>query len=339
MAMLDAIDGITHGIDGTPNTIDGPPHAIDGITHGIDGNPPCHRCHAHAIDGIAHGLRWLPRTPLMGLLNAFRQRPNPLDISNLADVLTFLDVNVRTSRGVARLSNQRGIILGKADTRSRPRRNAAQSRRAGVSSCVTERERRRFWGRPFHRTLRAINRSLRLIEASCRAVDAAERFAAERPLRAARNFELASDWLREITTHLSYAARGLSVMAGRIASSSSLPSSAPEELAAATSSWIDAVRKMESLSSRCDDSYIALLEAMAGGSLLFDLDELPGDQRVPAPRRIVIHRPPERRSLGNSRCIRFLHERRQRSARSRVAEDARRICRGRAPPFLATCTL
>lgn len=206
-----------------------------------------------------------------------------------------------------------------------------------MSSCRTERERRRFWGRPFRRTLRAIDRSLRLIEASTHAVDAAEGFAAERPLRAARHFELASDWLREITTHLSYAARGLSVMAGRIASTPSLPSSAPEELAAATSGWIDAVRKMESLSSRCDDSYIGLLEAMAGGALL-DIDELLGDQGVPAPRRIAMHRPPERRSPRNSSCIRFLHERRQRSARSTVTEGARRICRGRAPPFLQRAT-
>jgi len=245
--------------------------------------------------------------------------------------VTFLDA--------LRLSTQRGIVLGKAATRFRPRRNAAQSRRAGVSSYGTERKRRRFWGRPFRRTLRAIGRSLRLIDASCRAVDAAEGFAAERPLRAARNFELASDWLREITTHLSYAARGLSVMAGRIASTPSLPSSAPEELAAATSSWIEAVRKMESLSIRCDDSYIALLEAMAGGALLLDLDELLGDERVPAPRRIAMHRPPERRLPRNSSCIQFLHKRRQRSARSTAAEGARRICRGRAPPFLATRTL
>jgi len=240
--------------------------------------------------------------------------------------VTFLDA--------LRLSTQRGIVLGKADTRFRPRKNAAQSRKAGVSSCGTERKRRRFWCRPFRRTLRAIGRSLRLIEASCRAVDAAEGFAAERPLRAARNFELASDWLREITTHLSYAARGLSLMAGRIASTSSLPSSASEELAAATSGWIDAVRKRESLSSRCDDSYIALLEAMAGGALLLDLDELLGDERVPAPLRIAMHRPPARRSSRNSSCIRFLHERRQRSTRSTVVECVRRICRGRAPPFL-----
>ena len=266
-----------------------------------------------------------------GLLDCgSRSDPTTQQPSNPPEEVTLLDV--------LRLSNQRGIVLGKADTRFRPRRNAAQSRRAGVSSWGTERERRRFWGRPFRRTLRAIDRSLRLIEASCRAVDAAEGFAAERPLRAAREFELASDWLREITTHLSYAARGLSVMAGRIASTPSLPSSAPEELAAATSSWIDAVRKMESLSSRCDDSYIGLLEAMAGGALL-DLDELLGDQHVQAPRRIAMHRPPERRSPRNSSCIRFLHEQRQRSARSTVAEGARRICRGRAPPFLATRTL
>jgi hypothetical protein len=207
-----------------------------------------------------------------------------------------------------------------------------------VSSYGTERKRRRFWGRPFRRTLRAIDRSLRLIEASCRAVDAAEGFAADRPLRAVRHFELASGWLGETTTQLSYAANGLSLMASRIASSPSLPSTVPEQLAAATSSWIDAVRKMESLSSRCDDSYIALLEAMAGGAPL-DIDELLGDQRLPAPRRIAMYRPPERRSPRNRSCIRSLHERRQRSARSTVVECARRICRGRAPPFLGTCTL
>src|SRR4051794_7433766 len=121
--------------------------------------------------------------------------------------------------------------------------NAKQSRRSEVRTCAASRTRRRSWQHPFRRTRQSVNHSLRLIEKSGRVIDAAERFAARRPLRAARKYRRVSGWLDAATKELSSAVRALTATAEKIAFSPAQASDAPP-LREATARWAGAAGKL-----------------------------------------------------------------------------------------------
>jgi hypothetical protein len=215
--------------------------------------------------------------------------------------------------------------------------NANHPRRAGVSSCGADRVRRLSWTRPFRRTRQAIDRSLRLIEESGRVIEAAERFAAHRPLRAAREYERVSGWLDEATAQLLYAVRALTVTTAKIALSPAQASDAPPLLLEAAVRWAGAAGKLAVLSNRLDDTFDIILDAVAGGTPL-DFSQLFRKPIVTA--QVIRLRPvPERRLSSGDGAIYVIRDRRRRSVRITVAEAARRIFRGRAPPLAATCPL
>jgi hypothetical protein len=221
-----------------------------------------------------------------------------------------------------------------AHYRSASHENARDSRRTRVSSCGAERDRRRSWLCRFRRTRKAVDHSLRLIEESCRVVEAAERFAARRPLRAARQYRRVSDVLDEVTVQLAAAAQTLQMGARQIGAGEL----GPEALARATAHWSAATQKLFVLSSRLGDTFDLIMEAIGSGTTL-DLSTLATYPSGATPRVIRLRPRPARRLPLGSSCNRVLRQRRRRAGRRKFAEAARRIFRGRAPPFVSTCLL
>ncbi|HEX3578743.1 MAG TPA: hypothetical protein VHY33_09285 [Thermoanaerobaculia bacterium] len=178
---------------------------------------------------------------------------------------------------------------------------------------------------------------MRLIEKSGRVIDAAERFAARRPLRAARRYRRVSEWLEEAAKQLSSAVHALSVTAEKIALSPAQASDA-QPLREVAARWEGAVGKLGALSARLDDTFDLIINAIETGTTL-DFSELFRNPIVPA-RSVIRLRPlPPRRLSCNSARIRVIHSRRRRSPRLTFAGVARRIFRGRAPPLSSTCPL
>lgn len=225
-----------------------------------------------------------------------------------------------------------------ARTGTASRTSANNSRRAGVRSCRSDRDRRRLLTLPFLRTRRAVNASFRRIDASLRVIDASERCASDRPIRATRQLERVSGLLANATAQLERAAIGIRDITDRAAQSPELAPDAPEWLTAATARLIDAAGQIATLSERLDDTFTGLVDYVKGGVAPLDLDELFEEDGL-APKFITTsHRPPKLLSRESSRIFR-IHIRRQRSARLTVVEAPRRIFRGRAPPLVSTCSL
>jgi hypothetical protein len=202
------------------------------------------------------------------------------------------------------------------------------------------RERRRSWIRPFRRSRRAIDATLRLIESSCRAIDACERLVAEHPIRATRQFEQISGWIAEASKELGNGAREWSVTFDNLDRAPFFTGDAPQLMIAAMTRWIDAAKRLATVSNRLDDSFTSLMDYVKGGSAPLDLSELL-PKRGPAPKRIsfIVRRPSLKFLSVENRRVFCIHVRRQRSARVTVAEAPRRIVRGRAPPIVSTCSL
>lgn len=224
-----------------------------------------------------------------------------------------------------------------ARSRSASYENARNSRRTGVSSRA-ERKRLRSWPCRLQRTRKVVDRSLRLIETSCRVVEAAERFAARRPLRAARQYRRVSDVLDQVTMQLSAAAHTLRMGADERWRTRGEAANAPEALASATAHWASAAQKLFVLTSRLGDTFDLIMDAIGSGATL-DLSKLIAHPIGDAPRVIRLRPLPARRLSSGSSCNRVLHLRRRRSVSPTFAEAARRIFRGRAPPLVSTCPL
>jgi hypothetical protein len=166
-------------------------------------------------------------------------------------------------------------------------------------------------------------------------------FASERPIRATRHLKLVSGWLAEAASQLDCAAAGLRKTADRAAESPELALHAPEKLIAATRQWIDAAGQLTAFSEQFNDTFAWLRDSVKDGTLPIPLVEQTAYPeksvvtfRLVAPPLLPPDRFPEESS--NVPCIPV---RRQRSVCSTVAEAARRVFRGRAPPLVSTCSL
>lgn len=211
---------------------------------------------------------------------------------------------------------------------------ARKSRRARVYLCI-ERERRRAWMRPFRRTRRAIDSSLRLIKASTRVIENSKREASERPLRAAHHMSQAGVWLDKAVSNLAHAGSGLRITLDHAGKLPQLPYELLPMLHEAILLVHVAYERLAALTPRFDDTLAWLFDSVISGAIPIPFEEQAAAVahflRKSAPRT-----PPDLLSL-RSRipCI----PDRQRSVRVTVVEAARRIFRGRAPPFASTCSL
>jgi hypothetical protein len=227
--------------------------------------------------------------------------------------------------------------VSNAHVGSASRRNARHSRRAGLCSFGASRRHGRSWAWRFRRTRQAIDSSLRLIETSCRVVEAAERYAARHPLRAGRQYKRVAEWIGEITVQLSSAARTLKAGVDELGRTTGDAGNVPEVLTRATARWVDAVGKLTTLSSRLDDTFDLICEAIGSGTTL-DLSALFTRPSGIAPRVIRLRPVPLLRLSRGSGCNRVI-QRRRRAARLTYADAVRRIVRGRAPPLVSPCPL
>lgn len=213
--------------------------------------------------------------------------------------------------------------------------DARKSRRAKVRLCAAERERRRSWMRPFRRTWRAVDRSLRLINASTRVIEKSEREAAERPLRAARHMSQAGLWLHKAVGDLAYAGSSLRNTLDHAGDLPEFPFDLAPMLLETVILVYVAHEKLATLTPRFDDTLYWLFDSVVSGAIPIPLEEqaaaVANFLGKSAPRI-----PPDLLSL-RSRipCV----PDRQRCVRVTVVEAARRIFRGRAPPFASTCSL
>jgi len=231
--------------------------------------------------------------------------------------------------------------MTRAQTEATLGKSGKRPRRAGLRADALCRERRQSWIRSLRRTRRAIAGSLRLIDQSCRVLNACERLAVDHPIRATRQFQRICGWLGEATARLERGAECLRATNDSVALVPAYAGDAPGLMIDVVARWIDAAEKLEAISNRWDDSFTVLIGYVDGGTAPLDLSEL--YRRIgPAPGRIrlIIRRRPSLKLLSreNSRVF-CIHVRRQRSVRLTVAEAPRRIFRGRAPPFLSTCSL
>ena len=230
--------------------------------------------------------------------------------------------------------------MANAENRSGSRRNANDSRRAGLRSCGSDRDRRRSWTRPYRRTRRAIESSLALINACRRVIEATESLAAERPIRAARRIQVASGWLDRAMAQLHCATAALRKTRDRAAQSPELALDAPAKLAEVAVQWMKAAIELDTFSARLEHASAWLLDGVKSGSIAIPIEEQGVDpskadttiRLIPPPLL-----PPDWFPYENNDapCI----PARQRPVCLTVAEAARRICRGRAPPLVSTCSL
>jgi hypothetical protein len=220
-------------------------------------------------------------------------------------------------------------------------KNASASRRAGVRSCGENRERRRAWIRPFRRTRRAIKSSFQLITCAFRAIEAVEKFAVARPIRAARELGIASGLMMEAEAQLACAIRGMGKMLDRAAKSPDVSLEAPGMMVGEAVKWIKATAELTAFSERLDEVSLWLLDSLQSGAITIPLEERTGDAGKPVTTFRLIPRPllpPDWFSYERS-DVPSIPSRRPRSVRQTLLEGARRITRGRAPPFVSTCSL
>jgi hypothetical protein len=157
-------------------------------------------------------------------------------------------------------------------------------------------------------------------------IEAAERFAPARPLAATRQLLLVALWLSEAATHLGRAARGLDETTAWIAVTGG-PADVPCRIIDTTAHWIDAAGQLADVSNRLDASFTRLYGDLTAGVIRLDPRKTTDvGQVVNSSRRA------ESRFRITLRIIRT------HACPSAVA-GARKVSRGRAPPFFSTCTL
>jgi hypothetical protein len=217
-----------------------------------------------------------------------------------------------------------------------PGRNANDSRGAGLRSCELHDD-PRSWERPIRHTVRLIDASLRLIGSSSRIIEECERMALEHPILATHRLERVSGRLARVAELLESGVDGLNETTNRVALSPAEAGDAPEQVIAATQRWIDAAAQLAALSNRLDETFAALIEYVNGGTAPLDLSEVFG-KSGPAPQ-FITNRPSVKVLSIESGRIFCIHLRRLRSARLTVADAPKRVFRGRAPPFVSTCSL
>jgi hypothetical protein len=193
--------------------------------------------------------------------------------------------------------------------------------------------------RPFRRSRRAIDSTFQLINSSRRVIEASERFAAERPVKASRHLRRVAFWLADAAEQLDRARDGLRHTLDRVWQSPEVSRDAPEKVIEASERWVVAYEQLSALSDRFEDTLTWLADSVKSGAILIPLEE----QTTDAGKAVIVFRrtgapciPPD--LLARDRRVPCIPVRRQRLICQTVAEAVTRIVRGRAPPFVSTCS-
>jgi hypothetical protein len=226
--------------------------------------------------------------------------------------------------------------MSRASSRAAFIRDARNSRRAALRWREIAQEPRLTWRRPLRRVQRALDSSFRLIDSSRRVIDASERFAAGSSLRtAARQLQRVSEWIDDASEQLGRAVRGLRQTTDSVARAPEQGAAAPALLIETARRWVDAAATLAALSDRLEETFARLRAAAERGILIVDRPES-APQSQP---RFTAPRPASRRSCAGDRLTTSSIRRPWPAPASRAVDAARRISRGRAPPFGSTCPL
>src|SRR4051794_37617765 len=180
-----------------------------------------------------------------------------------------------------------------AKIRSASRTNAKLSRRRGVRSCGSGRNRQERWIRPFRRTNRAIDSTLRLIALTRFLLNECEAFAGVRPRWATRQIQRVSDRLAKAAARLRRGVECLSTTHDCFAHAHAPADAvdAPKRLIDAMTDWLDAETQIAVLSKRLEDTSARLAAYITSGiAPPLDLDELLTKER-PVRKPIVFRIP------------------------------------------------
>jgi hypothetical protein len=234
--------------------------------------------------------------------------------------------------------------MTRAQTRAASRKDAKYSRTADVRSRGRAgKQRHGSCARALTRSRRDIDATVRLVDRACRMVDDAERAASARPIQASRQFKRVSGSLAHAATLLERAGRGMQDTTAFVVLAPDLAGDAPQQLVDTSIRFIDAAVRLAAISDRVHDASTGLLDAAERGDAQFDPSELTVKTNavVAAPRSMVARLFPAQRprrttsrsaldSISRQLCgLGF--------APATTADAARRVSRGRAPPFVSTC--
>jgi hypothetical protein len=168
------------------------------------------------------------------------------------------------------------------------------------------------WTRTLRLARRSIRSTLQRVEASARVIGAAERFAPSRPAAAVEQLLVVAFRLAEAAADLDRAARALRETTDSIAMGGA-SAGAPQRIAHVTLRWTVAAERLIQVSNDLDASFARLSAAAENGVVRNELLQPPA---VATPPRAV-----------------------QNGSVARGVAGARKISRGRAPPFVSICTL
>jgi hypothetical protein len=177
------------------------------------------------------------------------------------------------------------------------------------------------WYGPLRSLHRAVRSSERLISSARTAIAAARAMGKRRPLWAARQLQCASRWLIDAADLLHRATYAMQEANACLAHIETFDTFVPERLAEDALKMLDAAGDLNLAT--------ILLDAAVANALLLERSGYVADQRpaitVPPPGIILL--------FEDAPALRI---RRRKSSPATIEDAARKCCRGRAPPFLAT---
>jgi len=179
---------------------------------------------------------------------------------------------------------------------------------------------------------RATGASLGNIDCSCRVIETTRRFAAQRPFYATIQLLRVSRWLDRAAVQLWRAESRLRDTTESLMLEPQDGGGAPERIFEATQQWIVASARLAATSEQLNVLMAEVLQWAKEG--VVDPRPAVAAPRPAAARWFLRYCPP----LPSDR-IWVLLQRRRRPARTTPADAPRRVSRGRAPPFLSTCSL
>ena len=177
------------------------------------------------------------------------------------------------------------------------------------------------WFQPLRNLHRAVRSSQRLISLARTAIAAARAMGKRRPLWAARQLQRASRWLMDAADLLDRATYAMQEVNASLAHIETFDTFVPERLAEDARRMLDAAGDLNLATIQLD---VAVANALLLERSGYVADERPAIKAPPPGIILPFEDAPS------------LRIRRRKSSPATVEDAARKCCRGRAPPFLAT---
>jgi hypothetical protein len=181
-----------------------------------------------------------------------------------------------------------------------------------------------IWRAPLRMARRALDSAIGRIETSGRVIDATLRFGADQPMERAQQLCRLSEWIGEAEQQLGRAIQRVDESVRQIALAPEVAADSPRLLTDTTLLFVETAARLEQLSARAVEVSRQIVEETQAWAASAE----PGAAAPAAPSR-----PARAASPGHGSRRTPVLIRRSRVAFATVADAARKICRGRAPPL------